>query len=231
MAAPDRSALLNRWEALGASFSTQGPAWTAEGRRLLRHWSLWPRAYHDTHHLQACLDHWEAARNGAGDGRDAGHAEAMDDLQAVALALWFHDAVYWPWSGRNEERSARWARRFLQGQGLPAATVDTVERHILATRHGHPAAAAAGDDRWVLDIDLAILGQPPAVYAAFERNVRREYRFVRWPRYRAGRCAILRSFLERPALYETEWFRSRYEAQARVNLAHALDVLGGGGAF
>lgn len=230
MAASDRRALLSRWEALGATLSRQGPAWTAEGRRLLRHWSFWPRAYHDTHHLQACLDHWEAARSTAGGGPDASHAEAMDDPQAVALALWFHDAVYWPWSGRNEERSARWARRFLQGQGLPAATVGTVERHILATRHGHPAVAA-GDDRWVLDIDLAILGQPPAVYAAFERNVRREYRFVRWPRYRAGRCAILRSFLERPTLYETEWFRSRCEAQARVNLAHALDVLGRGGAF
>jgi predicted metal-dependent HD superfamily phosphohydrolase len=226
MAIPDRRALLSRWEALGTSLSRQGPAWTAEGRRLLRHWSFWPRAYHDTHHLRACLDHWEDARSGAGDGGP----EAMDDPQAVALALWFHDAVYWPWSGRNEERSARWARRFLQGQGLPAATAGTVERHILATRHGH-AAAAAGDDRWVLDIDLAILGQPPAVYAAFERNVRREYRFVHWPRYRAGRCAILRSFLERPALYETEWFRSRYEAQARVNLAQALDVLGRGGAF
>lgn len=230
MAAPDRRALLSRWDALGASLSRQGPAWTAEGRRLLRHWSFWPRAYHDAQHLQACLDHWGAVPSGAVDGLGAGNAEAMDDPQAVALALWFHDAVYWPWSGRNEERSARWARRFLQGQGLPAATVDTVERHILATRHGH-ACAPEGDDRWVLDIDLAILGQPPTVYAAFERNVRREYRFVRWSRYRAGRCAILRAFLERSALYETEWFRSRYEAQARVNLAHALEVLGRGGAF
>lgn len=230
MAAPDRRALLSRWEALGASLSRQGPAWTAGGRRLLRHWSFWPRAYHDTHHLQACLDHWEAVPSGAVDGLGAGNAEAMDDPQSVALALWFHDAVYWPWSGLNEERSARWARRFLQGQGLTAGTVDTVERHILATRHGH-VCAPEGDDRWVLDIDLAILGQPPTVYAAFERNVRREYRFVRWPRYRAGRCAILRAFLERSALYETEWFRRRYEAQARVNLAHALDVLGRGGAF
>ncbi|ABM31754.1 hypothetical protein QRO08_19060 [Paracidovorax citrulli] len=231
MAAPDRRALLSRWDALGAALSRQGPAWTAEGRRLLRHWSFWPRAYHDTHHLQACLDHWDAARNPAGHGPGAETAtEAMDDPRTVALALWFHDAVYWPWSGRNEERSARWARRFLQGQGLPADTVSTVERHILATCHGH-ASAVTGDDRWVVDIDLAILGQPPAVYAAFERNVRREYRFVRWPRYRAGRCAILRSFLERPALYDTEWFRSRYEAQARANLAHALDVLGAGGAF
>ncbi len=230
MAAPDRRALLSRWEALGASLSRQGPAWTAEGRRLLRHWSFWPRAYHDTHHLQACLDHWEAVPSGAVDGLGAGNAEAMDDPQSVALALWFHDAVYWPWSGLNEERSARWARRFLQGQGLTAGTVDTVERHILATRHGH-VCAPEGDDRWVLDIDLAILGQPPTVYAAFERNVRREYRFVRWSRYRAGRYAILRAFLERSALYETEWFRRRYEAQARVNLAHALDVLGRGGAF
>ncbi len=221
-----QDALLGRWEALGRSLSRQGPAWAAEGRRLLRHWSFWPRAYHDTHHLRACLDHWEAARIAAAAG-----PQPMEDPEAIALALWFHDAVYWPWSGRNEERSARWACRFLQGQGFGTAVVETVERHILATRHGSGPHPAAGDACWVVDIDLAILGQPPAVYAGFERNVRREYRFVRWPRYQAGRCAILRSFLERPALYATPWFRDRYEAQARENLRHALEVLRAGKTF
>ncbi|MDA8454552.1 hypothetical protein M4R22_07245 [Acidovorax sp. GBBC 3334] len=221
--APDPALLLARWSALGQSLSREGPDWQAEGHRLLRHWSRWPRAYHDTRHLDACLRHWEAARTSTGPG-------AMANPAAVGMALWFHDAIYWPWSGLNEERSARWARRFMEAQGLTRTTVDRVEHHILATRHV-PACTIDGDTRWMVDIDLAILGQPPEVYAEFERNVRREYRFVRWPRYQAGRCAILQSFLDRPAVYATPWFSDRYEVQARQNLRHALDRLRQGQAF
>ncbi|WCM92242.1 hypothetical protein M5C99_18050 [Acidovorax sp. NCPPB 2350] len=83
----------------------------------------------------------------------------------------------------------------------------------------------------MVDIDLAILGQPPGAYAEFERNVRREYRFVRWPRYCAGRCAVLQSFLDRPSVYATRWFGDRCEAQARLNLRHALETLGRGHPF
>jgi predicted metal-dependent HD superfamily phosphohydrolase len=77
----------------------------------------------------------------------------------------------------------------------------------------------------VVDIDLAILGQNPAVYDRFERNVRREYFFVRWPRYVAGRSAVLRGFLDRPRIYGTDAFHGRFEATARQNLERALAAL------
>lgn len=217
---PDRDdELLRRWNALGAVLDRSGPAWSSEGRRLLRHWSRWPRAYHDTHHLHACLMHLEAVRTA--------QPEALEQPHAVELALWFHDAIYWPWSTRNEERSAQWARRFLAAQRLPEALVHTVERHIMDTRHasGEPLS---GDACWVVDIDLAVLGAPPDAYRAFERNVRREYRFVRWSRYVAGRTAVLRSFLDRPHIYATPWFRAQREVQARANLEQAVEALGRG---
>jgi predicted metal-dependent HD superfamily phosphohydrolase len=68
----------------------------------------------------------------------------------------------------------------------------------------------------------------PGVYRQFEANVRREYFFVRWPRYVAGRSAVLRGFLERPHIYATSHFAQRYETQARLNLSHALDALASG---
>ena len=64
-----------------------------------------------------------------------------------------------------------------------------------------------------------------AVYRQFERNVRKEYFFVRWPRYVAGRSAVLQGFLDRPRIYHNEWFFYRYESQARANLRHALEAL------
>lgn len=206
--------LLAQWQALGRSLARDTPTWQHEGRRLVRSWSRGPRAYHDTTHLHACLRHLQAVR------------PHLADPQAVELALWYHDAIYWPWSSRNEERSADWAARFLRTQQLPEATVRAVHQHILDTCH--QPGPLTGDAQWVVDIDLAILGQSEAVYRQFERNVRREYFFVRWPRYVAGRGAVLQGFLNRPRIYGTGWFHDRYEAQARTNLGHALQALSSG---
>lgn len=210
--------LVAHWQGLGQSLGQDTPAWRAEGRRLILSWSRWPRAYHDTTHLWACLRHLQWVHDQ--------HPGALDDPQAVALALWYHDAIYWPWSGSNEERSAAWATRFLQSQHLPIPLQETVRQHILDTRHN--PGVLLGDAQWVVDIDLAILGQTDVVYRRFEHNVRREYFFVRWPRYAAGRSAVLQGFLDRPRIYHQAWFFERYEAQARINLRCALEALKAG---
>lgn len=212
------SELLAQWQALGQSLSLDTTPWQREGRRLLRSWSRWPRAYHDTTHLAACLRHLGTVQTD--------FPGVLQQPQAVALALWYHDAIYWPWSTRNEQRSADWAARFLLSQGLGSTLAQTVHQHILDTRH--QPGPLVGDAQWVVDIDLAILGQSDAVYRAFERNVRREYFFVRWPRYVAGRSAVLQGFLNRPRIYGTDWFHDRYEAQARSNLGQALRALQSG---
>jgi predicted metal-dependent HD superfamily phosphohydrolase len=210
-----------RWAQLGQRLGIDSPAWHNEGDKLLRHWARWPRAYHNTQHLRACLYHLDALNQASSD--------AMAQPDTVALALWFHDAIYWPWKSNNEERSAQWAQRFLTAQNLPESQVQAVAQHILATRH--QPGPLQGDARWVVDIDLAILGQSEAVYRQFERDVRREYRFVPWARYVAGRSAVLRSFLVREHLYETGHFAQRFEHQARKNLAMALKTLTHNAAF
>ena len=217
--APDgsRAALLPQWESLGRALGQAGPAWSREGRKLLRYWSRWPRQYHDTRHLAACLRHAEA------------HRAQFRDPEAVLLALWYHDAIYWPWSKSNEEDSAVWAARFLRARGLATPRIATVERHILATK-----AHGAGDDpdtAWVLDIDLAVLGADEAAYRWFERGVRSEYRWVPWKRYVAGRSAVLGGFLQRSRIYLTEAFHERCDAPARHNLRRALDALAQGRTF
>lgn len=210
--------LLAHWALLGQALGRDTPAWRKEGRRLVLSWARWPRAYHDTTHLWACLRHWHVVQD-----QQPG---ALDNPHAVALALWYHDAIYWPWSKHNEERSADWASRFILGQGLPATLAQTVHQHILDTRH--TPGPLTGDAQWVVDIDLAILGQSDGVYRQFERNVRREYFFVHWPRYVTGRSAVLQGLLDRPRIYGTELFYQQYEAQARANLSHALEALRNG---
>lgn len=207
----DPGTLLLQWESLGSSLHLQGKDWTREGKRLLRSWARWPRRYHDLTHLAACLRH-------AGDIRSE-----LDDSAAVLLALWFHDAIYWPWSSRNEERSAEWAAQFLNKSGLGPERTARIVRHVLATRDHQPGDDA--DTAWLLDIDLAVLGQDAVVYRAFEQGVRHEYRWVRWKSYVVGRSAVLRGFLNRPRIYLNDRFFSRYEARARTNVQVALDAL------
>ena len=207
--------LLAHWQSLGQALGRDTPAWRNEGRRLVHSWARWPRAYHDTTHLWACLRHLQAVRD-----QQPG---VLQSPREVALALWYHDAIYWPWSKHNEQRSADWASRFLLSQGLPATLAQTVHQHILDTCH--TPGPLTGDAQWVVDIDLAILGQSDAMYRQFERHVRREYFFVRWPRYVAGRSAVLQGFLDRQRIYGTDWFQSRYELQARSNLSNALKAL------
>lgn len=210
--------LVAQWALLGQALDRNTAVWRAEGRRLVLSWARWPRAYHDTTHLWTCLRHWQVVQD-----QQQG---ALNNPHAVALALWYHDAIYWPWSKHNEERSADWASRFILGQGLSSTLAQTVHQHILDTRH--TPGPLTGDAQWVVDIDLSILGQSDAVYRQFERNVRREYFFVRWPRYVTGRSAVLQGFLDRPRIYGTELFYQQYEAQARTNLGHALEALSNG---
>ncbi|MEY2855296.1 MAG: hypothetical protein RL030_2428 [Pseudomonadota bacterium] len=143
----------------------------------------------------------------------------------VEFALWLHDAVYKSWRSDNEERSADWAVRLLeQGRATPAV-VERVRALVLATRH--MAGRFTGDAALVVDVDLSILGQEDGVYAQFEQDVRKEYWWVPRRKYVEARVGILKSFLDREAIYVWPVFRERYEVRARENLERAILALSG----
>src|SRR5918912_1569268 len=67
------------------------------------------RYYHTLDHVAAVLEEVRSLRGGA------------PEVPALLLAAWFHDAVYDPRAGDNEERSAAYAGEVLGAQGLPEA--------------------------------------------------------------------------------------------------------------
>ena len=154
------------------------------------------RHYHTLQHLEECFEKFDEL------GDLASHP---DD---VALAIWFHDAIYDPRRDDNEARSAAWAK---------ATVGERVAELVMATRH--EAVPADIDAQVLVDVDLSILGAPQARFEEYERQVREEYRWVPGPIYRHKRRQVLQSFLERPTIYNTQRFIERYEAQARRNLA------------
>jgi predicted metal-dependent HD superfamily phosphohydrolase len=165
------------------------------------------RAYHTSRHIDDCLSLFDEVKHLA-----AHPAE-------VECALWFHDAIYEPMSKLNEERSANWAADFGGRIGVASDAVSRIRAHIMATRH--VALPSDDDSRLVVDIDLAILGTAPSRYDEFEREVRREYRWVPGIVYRPKRAAILQSFLDRPRIYHWEPLFERFERKARTNVSRS----------
>ncbi|GAB3665082.1 HD domain-containing protein [Ramlibacter alkalitolerans] len=196
------------WRELGAD-----PVPNGLYNQLVAAYSEPHRHYHTLQHLRACLAHLQAA------------ASLAPHPAEVELALWFHDAIYDPRCGDNEERSAQWAWRSILAAGCGEDVAQRVQALVLATR-GH-AESDDADTRLLLDIDLAILGAAPARFDDYEDQIRAEYAHVPGPEFRARRAQVLESFLERPRIYLTPAFHDALEHRARENLGRSLAALQG----
>ncbi len=175
---------------------------------LLARYSEPHRAYHNLVHIVAMLDDLE---------------QLSESDPAVAVAIWFHDAVYDPRAKDNEEQSAELARTTIEKLGLPKALGQRIYQLILATQH----AAAPTDHaaQLLVDLDLAILGKPEPEFDAYENRIRAEYDWVPQPDFITGRSKILQSFLDRSTIYSTKSFQINYEATARKNLKRSIEKL------
>ena len=170
------------------------------------------RHYHALAHIEALqrwLAHWQRLAR---------------EPQLIDAAIWFHDAIYDTRRDDNEARSADLARAELAAIGWAPEVVARVAALVLATQH-HQAEAIDTDAWLFLDLDLSVLAQSPAHYAAYSAGVRAEYAWVDEVRFRTGRVAVLRSFLDRDAIYRTPELHAAWEAAARANLTAELSSL------
>ncbi len=178
--------------------------------RLVKAYGERQRAYHSRQHLEECLLVFDEAKS------------FMQQPDLIELALWFHDAVYDPKSGKNEALSAAMALEALGG----TSTAHEVARLILLTKSHQPGEGP--DDAWIIDIDLAIFGQSPERVMEYEQQIREEYAWVSEEVYREKRAEVLRGFLAREPIYRTPWARERFEARAKENLWVLIDGLADG---
>lgn len=169
------------------------------------------RAYHTREHLEECLvlldEVWDQC----------------DRPEEVAIALWFHDAIYEPRRSDNEAASAKWLATAGDAMGVAGLSIERMHALVMATRH--TALVEQPDAQILVDIDLSILGASPERFDAYEAQIRREYRWVPGPIYRTKRANILRGFLGRSMIYTTPLFRDRFEERARTNIARSLSTL------
>ncbi|HMN27102.1 MAG TPA: hypothetical protein PKE45_03015 [Caldilineaceae bacterium] len=196
-----------RWSQLWQQFGVARPA--AElFAELQGHYAEPWRAYHTAEHIGECLGHFDPVR-----GLCQRPAE-------VEMAIWFHDAIYDPRRSDNEERSAEWALAALAAAGVAMPVRHRVYALIMATAHDAPPQTV--DEQFIVDIDLAIFGQPPARFDQYEAQIRQEYRWVPELVFHSRRVELLRTFLARERIYSTDYFYTRLESAARENLNRSL---------
>ncbi|WPF81315.1 DUF4031 domain-containing protein [Sanguibacter sp. 4.1] len=233
--AAKRAALQARWDALL-------PGTPTVGSELLDRWYEAHRTYHGPAHLTHVLDSLVVL--------DPDRTAP----RAVALALWFHDAVHDGRAGDDEAASAALAGETLGALDATSSAVGTeeaqspevatqvertatrvertevaeVQRLVLLTTHHDPAP---GDHAGALvcDADLAILGSAPDRYTRYTEQVRREYAHVPDELFAPARAEVLERLLDAGPFFRTPVGAERWEAAARRNVSDEILRLRGHG--
>jgi hypothetical protein len=174
---------------------------------LIAAYSEKQRAYHTLQHLYECLVLVDSIR------------ADLIDADAVALALWFHDAVYDPQAKDNELKSAELFEQYL-AQDLSFDIVQKIKRWILVTQK-HEATNEL-DLQFLLDIDLAILAASAERFTEYEQQIQQEYAWVYPDIYLIKRKQVLAHFYQTEPLYQTEYFQQNFEQRAKENLKFNL---------
>lgn len=178
------------------------------------------RFYHTPNHLKTCLNELELVRN------------LTDDPNVLEFAIFYHDVIYNSAKpnrekvGNDEERSAQLAETDLMKKlGIPREIASRVGPIIMATKHDK--VPTDNDAKLMVDIDLAIFGRSERLFDIYEQQIRQEYYWVPFENYCLARKKILQKFFDR-GIYHTDFFRNRYENQARKNLQRSITNLSEG---
>lgn len=183
---------------------------------LVSQYSQNHRSYHDLVHIVYLLNEFDEVKN------------LLNDPDAVEYAIWFHDFIYDTQINNlpvtdNEEKSATLAVDYLNDIKKDAIFVKKVNDLILATKH--TIIPFDNDAKYLVDLDLAILGKDKKEFAEYEKGIRDEYIWVPKQVFKEKRREVLKKFYDRKPIYLTEYFREKYEESAKKNLEKALSYL------
>lgn len=196
-------ALRRRWDDHVAFLNADPAAKAAAFDEIIANHREPHRAYHGVGHLQALFDLLERF--------------APERSPPLNFAVWWHDVIYSPIGGDNEERSADLAEIRLRSLGAEQQIRDAVRDLILATKN-HWLGPSMGEGDMFLDADIAILGAPAETYDQYTKDVRHEYSVAPDELFRAGRLKFVASAMTRRPMFRTSVFEAAFGERARANL-------------
>ena len=140
------------------------------------------------------------------------------DLDSLLFSIYYHDIIYEPTQSDNELQSALTFEKRISNTSFINLNkckiqIEATKDHDFSNDH---------DTNILLDLDLIILGQSHKEYLKYTRNIRKEYKIYPDFIYSKGRKKVLSKILEKDSIYKTDFFKKRYEYQARKNLTSEL---------
>lgn len=204
------------------------------------------RHYHTLYHLLEMFSYLDALLQFEFD------IECMDDCDCppknstnvrqitratLEMATFFHDAVYNPKSGTNEEDSAELYKCFVADViGKLTKNSDTLDKieneehskvmdYILATKQHSVSPSADIYLKMFLDVDMSVLGKHCDSYDAYAGLIRQEYIHVDRELYCTKRAEVLTQFLAEGNIFNFEPMNEAFEVQARNNIEREIAML------
>ena len=145
----------------------------------------------------------------------------INDLDTLLFSVYYHDIIYKSTKKDNELQSALIFKKRISKTSFVKlskcmAQIEATKEHKLSNDN---------DTNLLLDIDLSILGKSTNEYQKYCDNIRKEYHIYPDFMYKKGRKKVLKSILELDSIYKTDFFKQKFENQAKENLRQELNQL------
>lgn len=169
------------------------------------------RHYHNFEHLEHMFSELDNIK------------DTVENYTAISFSVFYHDVIYNATSKSNEEKSAELAIKCLHKVGADLNFTEKVSEQIMATKLHQQSDD--NDINYLLDADLLILGSEPGKYLDYTQKIRKEYSIYPDLLYKPGRRKALLHFLEAENIFKTDYFKQKYETQARNNMLSEIEYL------
>lgn len=203
--------LKNRFEQLCLPFSADNILISTLWKEIEKKYSEKGRHYHNLLHLENMFQELELVR------------DKISDFTEVSFSVFYHDIVYDATSKSNEKKSALTAETRLSELGLNKDKISIISNQILATKSHQKSEDE--DTNYLLDADLSVLGKDFDTYLNYTKMIRKEYSIYPDLLYKPGRKKVLKHFLELDGIFKSEYFKEKYETQAKENIAREIKLL------
>lgn len=138
------------------------------------------------------------------------------------FAIFMHDYI----NGEEEEveKSAEAAKTLLN-RAFDGYDASNVEKLIFATDYSKTDRILSFEEKLMQDLDLIILGESREKYNNYAKLIRLQYSDFSDDVFKPARAKIMQGFLDRPFIYNTQYYRARYEEKARENISKEIAAL------
>ncbi|TGE17770.1 Pycsar system effector family protein [Hymenobacter elongatus] len=159
----------------------------------------------------------------AKEAKALGEASSLstEDLEALVLAAWFHDAGYTEVYDGHEYRSMALAEQWLQAQGYPADRIEVITETIKATHRDETAKTDL--QQLLVDADMSTMGREE--FFANGELLRAEWETVLGKSYGSVEWAESQLNFLMSSKYLTDAAKDRYKEQFKENIKDQRKLL------